>query len=177
MVLRARRGCSWHPPPASRLCSSALPWRLVSAYLSYISVISQFYISYTSGHGSQVYVRSWISGIRQVMDLSYISVISQFINNTPGLGARDRAARSSCRINEERVTNKQLAAVTRGGIDPCGSCDRPQTGRAVYILATLCRFDSKHACRSYSGPFIPCERRLAYMEILRIQGRAFLASF
>ena len=45
------------------------------------------------------------------------------------------------------------------------------------ILATLCRFDSKYRAGSYSGPFIPCERRLANMEIWEIQGRAFRGGF
>ena len=47
----------------------------------------------------------------------------------------------------------------------------------VHILVTLRRFDDKVGLRSNSGPFIPCERRLAIMEYLEIQGRAFLSSF
>ena len=47
----------------------------------------------------------------------------------------------------------------------------------VHILATLCRFDHIYTSGSYSGPFIPWERRPAYMEILRIQGRDFRAGF
>ena len=43
-----------------------------------------------------------------------------------------------------------------------GVCDRSQDG---IHWVTLCRFDDKYPCRSYSGPNIPCERRLAYMEI------------
>ena len=45
------------------------------------------------------------------------------------------------------------------------------------ILVTLCRFDDKLPCRSKTGPFIPCERRLADMEILEIQGRDFWRRF
>ena len=47
----------------------------------------------------------------------------------------------------------------------------------VHILATLCRFDSFMDGRSYPGPFIPWERRLAYMEIREIQGRDIEAGF
>ena len=47
----------------------------------------------------------------------------------------------------------------------------------VHILATLCRFDDKHEGEPLLGPFIPSQRRLANMELLGIQGRAFLASF
>ena len=47
----------------------------------------------------------------------------------------------------------------------------------VYILPTLCCFDDKYSRRPKTGPFIPCQRRLANMEILRIQGRDFLAGF
>ena len=39
------------------------------------------------------------------------------------------------------------------------------------LLATLCRFDDFSVVGSYSGPFIPWERRIAHMEISRIQGR------
>ena len=35
----------------------------------------------------------------------------------------------------------------------------------VYILATLCRFDHNIALRPKTGPFIPMERRLGFMEI------------
>ena len=44
---------------------------------------------------------------------------------------------------------------------------RPQ----VYILVTLRRFDSKPSSKAKTGPFIPCERRLASLEISGIQGR------
>ena len=44
-------------------------------------------------------------------------------------------------------------------------------------LVTLCRFDDKTGLGSKPGPFIPWERRLAYMEYLRIQGRAFGPGF
>ena len=47
----------------------------------------------------------------------------------------------------------------------------------VHILVTLCHFDDKLASRSYSEPFIPCERRLADMEIWEFQGRDFEAGF
>ena len=45
---------------------------------------------------------------------------------------------------------------------------RPKSG----ILVTLCRFDDKPGPEGYLGPFIPCERRLAQLRILEIQGRA-----
>ena len=55
------------------------------------------------------------------------------------------------------------------------------TGRERYpkydILVTLCRFDDKLARGSNSGPFIPCQRRLAKTEILEIQGRGFRSPF
>ena len=54
--------------------------------------------------------------------------------------------------------------------DACG-------GRGVYILVTLRRFDSFPWVEAYSGPFIPCERRLADPEIWEIQGRDFTLSF
>ena len=54
---------------------------------------------------------------------------------------------------------------------------RPRTCGMVYILVTLCRFDHNPGSRSYSGPFIPTRRRLAYMEILEIQGRDFGTGF
>ena len=41
----------------------------------------------------------------------------------------------------------------------------PSDTSGVHILATLCRFDHKHAPRSKMGPFIPCERRRVIMEI------------
>ena len=47
----------------------------------------------------------------------------------------------------------------------------------VSLLATLCRFDHNYPPGSYSGPFIPCERRRGYIEILEIQGRDFWTSF
>ena len=87
------------------------------------------------------------------------------------------AVEASSRINEEHMTNKQLAAVMCGGIDPCGSCSRPRACLSVYILVTLCRFDHKLVSRSYSGPFIPSERRHGQMEILRIQGRDIWTGF
>ena len=45
------------------------------------------------------------------------------------------------------------------------------------ILVTLCRFDSKPLVEAKTGPFIPCERRLAVMEIWEIQGHDFWTSF
>ena len=65
----------------------------------------------------------------------------------------------------------------RGGIDPCGSGDRPRADHLVYILATLCRFDDNMSLGSKIGPFIPCERRLAKVEILEIQGRGLSTAF
>ena len=80
-------------------------------------------------------------------------------------------------MHEELVDSKQLAASTSGGMHPCEPRDRPRAYPYGDILATLCRFDSKHAPRSKLGPFIPWERRLAIIEILEIQGRDFLTSF
>ena len=39
----------------------------------------------------------------------------------PGTGCGSLVARSSCSLNEEPDTNKQLAAVSGGGIEACGS--------------------------------------------------------
>ena len=39
----------------------------------------------------------------------------------------------------------------------------------VYIQATLRHFDTFHGRRPLLGPLIPCERRLANMEIWEIQ--------
>ena len=64
-----------------------------------------------------------------------------------------------------------------GGIDACGSRDRTPATPDVHFLVTLRRFDDKPAPRSYSGPFIPCERRLRDMEIPGIQGRDIRAGF
>ena len=50
-------------------------------------------------------------------------------------------------------------------------------GHARAHLVTLCRFDDKPEVGSYSGPFIPCERRLDNMEISGIQGRDFRLGF
>ena len=44
-------------------------------------------------------------------------------------------------------------------------------GPGVHILVTLCRFDHISMANAYSGPFIPCERRLAISLFLEIQGR------
>ena len=60
-----------------------------------------------------------------------------------------------------------------------GGIDRPLrvhvTG--VHIWATLCRFDEFEHLGSYSGPFIPCERRLSISGILEIQGRGLWTGF
>ena len=64
-----------------------------------------------------------------------------------------------------------------GGIDPCGSCDRTPVRGMVHILATLCSFDDKYRLGSKPGPFIPWERRLAYIGISGIQGRDFWTGF
>ena len=47
----------------------------------------------------------------------------------------------------------------------------------VHILVTLCRFDSFRGLGSFLGPFIPCERRLAILGNLEIQGREFGTAF
>ena len=47
----------------------------------------------------------------------------------------------------------------------------------VYITVTLCRFDDKPWGRPQMGPFIPCERRLAHMENMEIQGRDIWTMF
>ena len=47
----------------------------------------------------------------------------------------------------------------------------------VHTLTTLCRFDHKTMAEPKTGPFIPSQRRLGYMEILEIQGRDFMTSF
>ena len=44
-------------------------------------------------------------------------------------------------------------------------------------LVTLCRFDDKRWPEPKMGPFIPCERRTANMEILEIQGHDFRDGF
>ena len=43
-------------------------------------------------------------------------------------------------------------------------CGGIVTVPVVYILATLCRFDSKYPPGPKTGPFIPTERRLAILE-------------
>ena len=68
-----------------------------------------------------------------------------------------------CKDNEERC----CSAVPRG------YCPSP----VMYILVTLCRFDDESMPEPKTGPFIPCERRHANMEILGIQGRAFRTGF
>ena len=50
----------------------------------------------------------------------------------------------------------------------CGGIVRPQACRGLHLV-TLCRFDSKPMAKVYLGPFIPCERRLALMEILEFK--------
>ena len=56
------------------------------------------------------------------------------------------------------------------------ACGTERYSRGAH-LATLCRFDSIPRANALLGPFIPCERRLAYMEIWEIQGRAFQTGF
>ena len=90
-------GCVGHWPPPYALCSSALPWRLLSAILSYISVISQ-YISVLRISGSQDISVLRISGSQDLRISQLFSVISQYISVyliAPLLGP---AARPSCRI-------------------------------------------------------------------------------
>ena len=58
--------------------------------------------------------------------------------------------------------------MVRGGICAHG---------VVYILATLRRFDSKVQGTGQNSPFIPCERRLAEMEISEFQELTFEACF
>ena len=77
-------------------------------------------------------------------------------------------ARSSC--NEETGWESQ----TGGGIAACGTERYTTVGT---LLATLCRFDHKPKGTLKTGPFIPWQRRLAIMEILRIQGRGFMTGF
>ena len=64
-----------------------------------------------------------------------------------------------------------------GGIDACGSCARRPRVLGCAHLVTLCRFDGIYPADAYLRPFIPCERRLANIEILEIQGRGFTAGF
>ena len=45
------------------------------------------------------------------------------------------------------------------------------------LLVTLCRFDDNMALHAKTGPFIPCERRLAKRVLLEIQGHGFPAGF
>ena len=45
------------------------------------------------------------------------------------------------------------------------------------LLVTLCRFDDKPWPEPLLGPFIPCERRLATMEISVFQGRDLWTGF
>ena len=59
---------------------------------------------------------------------------------------------------------EQLAAVRVGVSDDPFAC-----GNRVYILATLRHFDNKPVLRVNNGPLIPCERRLAIMEIPEFQ--------
>ena len=73
---------------------------------------------------------------------------------------------TAAREHEEQC----CSAVLRGYVTVPGSSD-------VHVSVTLCRFDDKVASRSKSGPIIPCERRLAYLEILEIQGHGFLRAF
>ena len=52
----------------------------------------------------------------------------------------------------------------------------PRDTRGAHLV-TLCRFDELYWPEPLLGPFIPCERRLALLEILEIQGRDFIAGF
>ena len=152
------------------LSSSAPPQRLLEYYLSYISVISQLYLRLTSVSGSQLNVSLRISVKRQSQDLSYISVISQLLRfRRLGAGLLQGPATGSMRST---CSN----AVRAGVLIRAVAGNRPR-GRWVYILVTLCRFDSIWASGLYLGPFIPCERRLALMEIPGIQGRDIEAGF
>ena len=67
--------------------------------------------------------------------------------------------------------------MVRGGIDACGSGSPTPPRSYVHISVTLCRFDDNMALASNSGPFIPCERRLAISGNLRIQGRGLWTGF
>ena len=71
-------------------------------------------------------------------------------------------------------TQKQLAA---GVCVRCAWLRLSDTGRWVYILVTLCRFDHNQGGTALLGPFIPCERRLALDGFLEIQGRDFTTGF
>ena len=55
--------------------------------------------------------------------------------------------------------------------------NRPPRVTECALLATLCRFDHEPWGDAYLGPFIPWERRLAYMGFLEIQGRDLWAGF
>ena len=67
--------------------------------------------------------------------------------------------------DEELVTGASLSRVTSGGYlgDPF-ACTY-----GCAHLVTLRRFDSKHQPMGQNGPLIPCERRLAKMEIWEFQ--------
>ena len=52
----------------------------------------------------------------------------------------------------------------------CGGIARAAVVTTAWVsggvhMVTLYRFDHKTGLGSYSGPFIPCERRLRFMEI------------
>ena len=55
--------------------------------------------------------------------------------------------------------------------------NRPPRVTICTQLVTLYRFDDKLALAYKTGPFIPCERRLANTGILEIQGRVLWAGF
>ena len=71
-------------------------------------------------------------------------------------------------LNEERADSVGARGIQRAA---------PSDTRRVYIPVTLCRFDDKYSPKPKTGPFIPCERRLAILEIVEIQGRDFVAGF
>ena len=71
-----------------------------------------------------------------------------------------------------RGHQEQLAAVT------LGVSGRPlRVTSAVYHLSTLRHFDSKHSRVGQNGPIIPCERRLAKVEISENQEVTFDTRF
>ena len=59
------------------------------------------------------------------MDLSYISVISQLLVISRGVGARGRGYASPVQVDEEQCHSKQLAAWHCGGINRAAPSDTP----------------------------------------------------
>ena len=66
------------------------------------------------------------------------------------------------------------AACLRGTV---GVSDRPLRVPVGVHLVTLRRFDTKHGCMVKMALIIPCERRLANMEIWENQEPTFRARF